>query len=46
MMLNYNTKMNSKDKGFLEKFCVNESINLMCFENFGAAGFSITARLG
>ena len=38
--------MNSKDKAFLEKFCVNESSNLTALENFWAAGFSITARFG
>ena len=38
--------MNSKDKAFLEKFCVNESSNLTGLENFWAAGFSITARFG
>ena len=39
-------KINSKDKAFLENFCVNESSNLTGLENFWAAGFSITARFG
>ena len=38
--------MNSKDKAFLEKFCVKESSNLIGLENLGTAGFSITAVLG
>ena len=46
MMLSCHTKMNSKDKAFLEKFCVKESSNLIGLENFGATGFSITAMLG
>ena len=38
--------MNSKDKAFLEKFCVKESSNLIGLENLETAGFSITAVLG
>ena len=39
-------KMNSKDKAFLETFCVKESSTLIGLGNFGATGFSITAVLG
>ena len=35
--------MNSKNKAFLEKICVEESSNLIGLENFGATGFSIIA---
>ena len=38
--------MNSKDKAFLEKFCVKESSNLIGRENFETSGFFITALLG
>ena len=31
--------MNSKDKDFLEKFCVKESSNLIGLENFGVTGW-------
>ena len=38
--------MNSKDKAFLETFCIKESSTLTGFENFGAVGYSMTAVLG
>ena len=37
--------MNSKDKTFLEKFCVKESSNMTGLENFEAVGFLIIAGL-
>ena len=37
--------MYSKDKAFLEKFCVKKSSNLIGLENFGAVDFPITAGL-
>ena len=46
MILKYHTNMNSKDKGFLEKFYAKELNNLISLENFGAAGFFITTGLG
>ena len=38
--------MNSKDKAFLNKFCVKESSILFVLENFGATGFSTMGGLG
>ena len=38
--------MNSENKAFLEKFCVNESSILIDLENFEATAFSIMDRLG
>ena len=39
-------QMNSEDKAFLEKFCAEESSNLIGPENFGATGFFMIAWLG
>ena len=46
MMLNCHTKDEFKRSAFLEKFCVKESNSLISLENFGAAGFPITAGFG
>ena len=38
--------MNSKDKAFLDKFCIKKSRNLITIKNFGATDFSIIGGLG